>query len=62
MTGQPVPFFVEIVETATGKVERRMGPMSEQKANMVERGVLRCINIERFFVRTGTDAQLKGEA
>ena len=54
--------FVEIVETATGKVEKRMGPMSESKADKVEMGVLHRIDLDRFFVRTGTDAALKKEA
>ena len=54
--------FVEIVETATGKVEKRMGPMSESKVDKVEMGVLHRIDLERFFVRTGTDAALKREA
>ena len=40
--------YVEIVETATGKVEKRMGPMSESKADKVEMGVLHRINLERF--------------
>lgn len=61
MTTEP-EFFVEIVETATRKVEKRMGPMSEYKADKVEMGVLHRIDLERFFVRTGTDAQLKKEA
>ncbi len=58
----PDDHYVEIVETATGKVEKRMGPMSEHKAEKVEMGVLHRIDLERFFVRTGTDAKLKGEA
>ena len=31
-------YYVKIAETATGKVEKRMGPMSEGKADRVERG------------------------
>ncbi|MBV8722464.1 MAG: hypothetical protein JO277_09955 [Candidatus Eremiobacteraeota bacterium] len=54
--------FVEIVETATGKVERRMGPMSAHKAEKVEMGALVRIDTERFFVRSGTDAALRKEA
>ena len=54
-------YFVEIYEISTGKVESRMGPMAEWKAEKVERGALMRIN-ENFFVRTGTDKQLKAEA
>lgn len=54
--------YVEIVETATGVVEKRMGPMSAHKADKVERGMLLRIDLERFFVRTGTDAALTTEA
>ena len=54
--------YVEIVETATGVVEKRMGPMSEHKADKVERGVLQRIDTDRFFVRSGTDAALTTEA
>lgn len=53
--------FVEIVESATGKVKKRMGPMSESKAEKVELGMIRRIN-ENFFVRSGTDKALKKEA
>ena len=41
--------YVEIVETATGVVEKRMGPMSEHKANKVERGVLQRIDTRSFL-------------
>lgn len=54
--------YVEIVETTTGVVEKRMGPMSEHKADKVERGVLQRIDTDRFFVRSGTDAALTTEA
>lgn len=58
---KPLAHYVEIVETKTGKVERRMGPMSENKADKVEMGVLMRIN-EDFFVRTGTADALAKEA
>lgn len=54
--------YVEIVEIATGKVEKCMGPMPEAKADTVERGVVRRIDDERFFVRTGTREELDREA
>jgi hypothetical protein len=54
--------YVEVVETATGKVEKRMGPMPESKAERVERGLLINMDTEFFHVRTGTDAALKAEA
>jgi hypothetical protein len=55
---KPLAHYVEIVETATGKVDKRMGPMMEEKAEKVERGVLLRIN-EDFHVRTGTAAALE---
>jgi hypothetical protein len=61
MRGKPLGHYVEIVEK-TGKVERRMGPMTEAKAAKVESGVLMRTDFERFFVRTGTDEALKKEA
>lgn len=42
---------VEIVEIKSGRVERRMGPMSERKAERVELGVLANLDMDRFFVR-----------
>lgn len=59
---KPLAHYVEIVETATNKVERRMGPMTEAKADKVENGALMRVDIARFFVRTGTDEALKKEA
>lgn len=43
--------YVEIVETKTDRVERRMGPMSERQAERVERGAEINLNHERFYVR-----------
>jgi len=40
--------YVDIVETATGKREKRMGPMSERKAEKVDSGANRNLNHERF--------------
>lgn len=44
-------YFVEIVEHATGKVERRMGPMSERKADKVDTGANINLDHERYFTR-----------
>jgi hypothetical protein len=40
--------YVRIVETANGKVHSEMGPMSESKAERVERGAMINMNHERF--------------
>lgn len=61
MRYKPIGWYVEIVETATGKVEKRMDPMSENKADKVEMGMLMRIN-ENFHVRTGTAEALAKEA
>lgn len=45
-------FYVEIVEDETGKVERRMGPMSERRAERVADGASINLDHERFSVRT----------
>lgn len=58
---KPLAHYVEIVETKTGKVDKRMGPMLESKAEKVERGVLMRIN-DDFHVRTGTAEALEKEA
>lgn len=50
--------YVEVVETQTEKVVKRLGPMSERKAEKVERGLEINLNHQRFYVRTGTDAAL----
>ncbi len=61
MSASAEDHFVEIVETATGKVEKCMGPMSEGKAAACERGIMRNLDAERFFVRSGTRAALDAE-
>lgn len=58
---KPLAHYVEIVEVSTGKVERRMGPMLEAKAEKVERGVLMRAS-DDFTTRTGTAAALEKEA
>lgn len=44
--------YVEVVELETGEVERRLGPMSEAKADKVERGILRNLNTEKYCVQS----------
>ena len=43
--------YVEIVEIATDKVIKRMGPMSEKKAERIENGASINLNREEYFVR-----------
>ena len=43
--------YVEIVNHETGEVVKRMGPLSPQQADKVERGAEINLNHERFFVR-----------
>ena len=45
-------FYVEIFEDETGKVEKRMGPMSAWKASKVEDGASINLNWERYNIRT----------
>jgi hypothetical protein len=44
-------WYVEIVETETGKVEKRMGPMSERKAEKVEDGANINLDHENYHTR-----------
>jgi hypothetical protein len=48
-------FYVEVVECDTGEVVKRLGPMSENKADVVERGLDRNLDHERFHTRTVED-------
>jgi len=48
--------YVEIVETETETVIKRMGPMHPKKAERVEAGVDININHERFFSRIVTES------
>ena len=43
-------FYVKIVETATGKVHREMGPHSERKADKIADGASINLDHERFHV------------
>jgi hypothetical protein len=49
MTNQS--FYVEIVETSTGNVIKRMGPSSERSADRVANGAERNLNHSDYFVR-----------
>lgn len=44
-------YYVEIVESETDEVVKRMGPMSEWRAEKVERGVNINLNHEMFHTR-----------
>jgi hypothetical protein len=43
--------WVEIVEMGTEEVASRMGPMSEHRAERVERGASINLNHEKFYTR-----------
>lgn len=43
-------WFVTIVETETQRVEKRMGPMPERRAERVADGVGRNLDHEHFYV------------
>lgn len=45
-------WLVEIVSHAEGEVVKRMGPMTMQKAERVERGAEINLDHERYYVRT----------
>jgi len=44
-------FFVEIVDSETQEVVKRMGPMNERNAGRVEEGVGINLNHEKFYTR-----------
>jgi hypothetical protein len=44
-------FKVEIVEIATGKIEKSMEVQSERSAEQVERGVMINMNFDKYFTR-----------
>lgn len=45
-------WYVEIVRRSDEKVVKRMGPMSERKADRVEMGVMMNLNAEDYWVET----------
>lgn len=51
MTDEPRTddWYVLVIETATGKEEKRLGPMSAHKADKVENGILRNLDYEHFY-------------
>lgn len=48
-------FYVEVVNAKTNEVSRRLGPMSESKADRVESGILINLNHEDYFTRIVED-------
>jgi len=44
-------FYVEIVDSDTQEVVKRMGPMNERNADRVEEGVGINLNHAKFFTR-----------
>jgi hypothetical protein len=52
-------YYVEVVSYETGEVVKRMGPMSENKADKVESGFDRNLNHEKFYTRVIEDKPKK---
>jgi hypothetical protein len=44
-------FYVEIVQTDTGRVSKRMGPMSEHSADKTSEGAMINLNHDAYHVR-----------
>lgn len=44
-------FFVEVVDAKTGKVVKRVGPVTERKADRVEGGMTVNLDHEHYFTR-----------
>jgi hypothetical protein len=57
MSQKDSSFYVEIVELATNKIEKRMGPMPELKAERVMAGVDINLDSTRFVSRVVRSAQ-----
>lgn len=55
-------YYVEIVETETDHVEKRMGPMSEHQAERVESGASRNLNHDEYFVRVVSEEAQRATA
>ncbi len=51
MIAKESQFYVEVVNAKTNEFSRRIGPMSERKADRVESGVLINLNNEDYFTR-----------
>jgi hypothetical protein len=43
--------MVEVVDVKTREPVKRLGPMSERKADRVERGILMNLDDEKYFVQ-----------
>lgn len=48
-------YYVEIVNSKTGEVVNRMGPLTERAANRVEDGVLINLNHDEYHTRIVED-------
>lgn len=53
--------YVEIVETKTGEVIRRLGPHSNRKARKIENGINVNINDEIYHTRIVTEPEVSLE-
>ena len=49
--GATMEYFVEIVEHKSEEVVKRMGPMPERKADMVDSGANRNLDHEHYYTR-----------
>lgn len=52
-----VNWFVEVIDGVTGKVEKKLGPMPERKAEKVEDGLNINLNHERYYTRSYPEGQ-----
>lgn len=52
-------YYVEIVHNETGNVVKRLGPMTERKADRVEDGVNEKLNHDHFYTRIVEDTEWK---
>lgn len=50
-------YFVEVVNKRNGKVEKRLGPLTERRADQVDVGANRLINRDEFYTRIVTDEE-----
>ena len=44
-------FYLEIVNSKSGEVVKRMGPMSQRKAEKTENGVMINLNHDEYYAR-----------
>ena len=50
-------FFVEVVDDKTGEVVKRVGPVTERKADRVEDGMMINLDHENYFTRIVPDCE-----